>query len=323
MARRFSNNHFISTFKNLLIIPNKVYITDSHTNQLRNYRYRLLDGNGQSLNDNQPTELPTYVFVPSAFASKISNYAQAFNFKIMLPNSLSNQQEVYFIFKYDSLNLSNSGTSLSKSMPGTEQISFMSNLFNKSINEGSDVNMFDNSQYHNILYGMMLPDTSKIEITYNETQVNKEESDGLDRADFGFEYNVALQAAFETYGNIFTNTLVTLLYGYIINEYDENQKTFKNFFINSNLSILPSGVTRPSFINISGDSIMIDNNVINKYCVGMFTVLPKILCNDSIKGYMYTISGLGKNSSNPSITLLNVDNDSENKTSYEYMCAYE
>lgn len=328
-----SNNRFISTFKNLLIIPNKVYITDSHTNQLRNYGYRLLDGDGKSLNEslnyNKPIELPTYVFVPSSFASKISDYEQAFNFKIILPNSIrsngsSNQQEVYFIFKYDSLNLSNSGTNLFKSMPGTEQVGFMENLFNQKLNGSGDiVNTFDNTQYHNILYGMMLPDTSKIEITYNETQVNKEESYGLDRADFGFEYNDALQMAFDTYGNIFTDKLVTLLYGYIVNEYDGNQNTFKNFFINNKLSVLSSGEIRKSFINISASPIMINNITVNKYCVGKFTVLPNISCMENDKKYMYTISGLGKHNSNPNLTLLNTDNNETSLTSYKFIMSQE
>ena len=239
-----------------------------------------------------------------------------------MPDSLKSDnlmsQQVYFIFKYDSINLNNASISLSNTMPGSRQNGFLENIYNQ-LNENLDIELFNPADYHNIMYGMMLPDVSLLKITYEGLEYNKEDKYGLNREDFGFEYNPSLQLSFDTYGNIFTPILMTLLYGYVVNEYDPIQYTFMNFHINNKLSKISSGEARKPFMSVTNSFVGAEDKA--KYGIGKFTVLPILIYNESNKSYKYTVSGFTKYNS-IQLTDLNVS-PGESKISYENLSIIE
>lgn len=115
-AGRLQSNMFKNTFKETLVIPNKVGTVNIQTKM----KYELPDlGEAKDCN--------AYIFVPSGF-TKSQQLNESFNFKVLLPNSkhvledesdptiLSDNLETYFIFNYDSFDI-NTLKSLKNSLP--------------------------------------------------------------------------------------------------------------------------------------------------------------------------------------------------------------
>ena len=288
-----TEGRFMSTFKNLLVIPNYVGV----------HKYRLYDYNGNPEDDilNIP-QLDTYVFIPSNF-TKVDNLSQAFNFKILLPAS----NQAFMIFNYDSINLNSTSIDLSHSLPGDQQDTLMGKLYKRYLNESiQDVSpMFNPSDYHNIIYGIMLPDSSKLEAVYNEVVGPKENILGLDRIDLGLNYNEGLKGTFDTAGYIFNSLLITLVYGALVNVYNQNDKSFNSFNINT-LSNTQIEKKKPFLKLESSTYYDEDQNPIGLIGVGKFTLLPDFTYNQNNQKYKYAIEFNSR--SMPSITLLNTPN---------------
>ena len=338
----YSNAKIENTFKNLLIIPNKVNNPNtanlSDDNQYK-YNFNILDQNGNTLglyaNDNfvrrsnidfsnldpvldkSGKHMNTYVFVPSEF-TKITNLNYAFNFKILLPNSprINSEisvQEAYAIFKYDSLGKYNNNTftnviGLIKSFKNPlPNLDGTQNIV-ENMNSSENIDMFYAYEYYNLLYFMMLPDVTKIKITINNTEYNEERTFGLNRNHLGFTYEqsntlkVALQNNGET---VFNSNLSMFLYGYFINVFSNDN--FINFDFNK-LDIENEITLYSPIITISGTPLYYYFEVyhlplhIGYSGLSKFAVLPNILNND---GYKYVINFATGKIERPKLSRLN------------------
>lgn len=345
----YSNAKFENTFRNLLIIPNKVY--NQRTKDLTNsnkykFNFNILDKKGRTLGlykeetnnsyfisrgepyilDPDPTidrfgkYMFTYTFVPSEF-TKILNLNYAFNFKILLPNSPklnsdSSIQEAYAIFNYDSIgeyndNVFTNNIGLIKafrnSLPGKDnKLNYIININDLNNSNGDDCS-FNPTKYYNVLYFMMLPDTTKIKYKKNGNEWLEEEIFGLNRNHLGFtyQYSNSLKMAFENNGEvIFNSNLVNVLYGYYLN-INENDN-----FINFSFQTLDPSTDISSYssiISISGDMIYssdinANNTIIGNGGIAKFGLLPNMINSEN---YSYVLELPGGELFKPTITDLN------------------
>ena len=333
-----TNAKFENTFKNLLVIPNKVYnpLSEDHK-----YNFNVLKSNGSTAglyndengfiemtgidyNDSDPSnplyytgkKMYVYTFIPSEF-TKITSLSSSFNFKIVLPNSPklnegNNVQEAYAIFNYDSIGEYNNNVftnsiglirSFRNPMPGMyEQFEDHIGAFDSS----GEVSQFDPQQYFNILYFMMLPDVSKIKVSKDGTDYNEERIYGLNRNHLGFTYQISntLKSTLQNNGEyIFNENLSCVLYGYYLNIFDDVNSNFINFNFDR---LDPNTDTdlHSSIISINGGGMTSYKQFYDLGVRGLakFAVLPNILSND---GYKYVLNLPGGEIFVPVIKLLN------------------
>ena len=325
----YNSGSIINTFRNLLVIPNRIYTIDLNTNEERDYHYNLnLNNNGYPVYEPENCRsIPTYIFIPSNFINHIVKLTNAFNCKLVLPYGAGKPdkpayQAAYFIFNHNSIdslnnNLTNDQlvlTSLENCLPGYNSTDFKY-IYNEDTNNGLNItnhfyNPLDN---HEMIYGIMLPNTSKIE-NYRY-HVPKEQNYGLDRVDFGFKYNSLLKSIFTT--SIFNEALLSILYGSIVSVYDSYNKQYDYFDINS----LP-GLTNTNanllkaFINLSNSTEYdVNNNKTVQYGIAKYAVLPKFTYSEEDDTHSYAISGITK--TGPQIEGLNVPGNTQ-----EFLNAY-
>ena len=345
----YSNAKFENTFRNLLIIPNKVY--NQRTKDLTNsnkykFNFNILDKKGRTsglykeetnnsyfvsrgepyISDPDPTidrfgkYMFTYTFVPSEF-TKILNLNYAFNFKILLPNSPKYNsdlsiQEAYAIFNYDSIgeyndNVFTNNIGLIKafrnSLPGKDnKLNYIININDLNNSNGDDCS-FNPTKYYNVLYFMMLPDTTKIKYKKNGNEWLEEEIFGLNRKHLGFtyQYSNSLKMAFENNGEvIFNSNLVNVLYGYYLNINEDDN------FINFSFQTLDPSTdisNYSSIISINGDTIYssdinANNTIIGNGGIAKFGLLPNMINSEN---YSYVLELPGGELFKPTITDLN------------------
>ena len=212
--------YFSNAFLNLLVIPNKI----------GDYTYEVLDDSGQP---KASQTIPTYVFIPSEF-TKINNLKEAFNFKILLPNSINSNtetsiKEAYSLFNYDSFgeyvngefkNYIGSISTFVDGLPGTSD-NFLNYVISNSLLERYDSSLstysFNPTDYYNLFYFMMLPNMD--EVIENEYGLKI-----LNRYHLGFKYESSLtfKQTLQERGNIFNYYIMSILYGSLITFKDED-----------------------------------------------------------------------------------------------------
>ena len=366
----YDNASFKYTFKNLLVIPNKVYNKNTSFNIDTNkdkFKFNILDENGSTLGlydniNNTFVKLSTidytdpdinninlymtgkymyvYSFIPSEFTN-IVDLNNAFNFKILLPNSpdINNEdsdQEAYSIFMYDSIGTYNEEnfsnrigliTNLISALPGSNIT-----LHNVIEEINGTFTTFDPTKYYNILYFIMLPDTSQLvkkitnTDTYEISNYNQETYFGLDRIHLGFEYinSIKLKTTFmKNASSLFNSNLSMFLYGAYINVSSDNN------FINFNCNMLDAEndvTTYTSIISLNSaiyyyyyDPNIIYNNyetlIIGSINLSKFALLPNITVDENRKYAINFENGTAINK--VTITSLNTNTYNEYKELYD------
>ena len=285
--------YFANTFLNLLVIPNKI----------GDYTYEVLDSSGQP---KTPQSIPTYLFIPSEF-TKINNLMEAFNFKILLPNSINSNtetsiKEAYSLFNYDSFgeyvngefkNYIGSISTLVDGLPGTSD-NFLSYVISNTLLERYDSSLnnysFNPTAYYNLFYFMMMPNMDDINANEYGLKI-------LNRFNLGFKYESSLtfKQTLQERGNIFNYYIMTILYGSLMTFKDEDSN-FQQFNISKMLDSKESGGA--AFINIhsgtvkgydlNSENINVEK-VYNKMGVAKFAILPNLGTTDEKWKYAINI----------------------------------